>query len=104
MRAAKWASYRDCVLELLLPKTVAGQARFKKLSWLLSDDITSQSIELFFDGGTNTASWAEEVRDNLLPGPLYVFVRYRWVSSFDTISQCALLELAHGLLQRAGVP
>ena len=104
VRAVGWSSYRDSVLGLLLPDSIQGKARLQNFRRFLTGDITSDPIEMFFEGGCDLRTWAEQVAANLLPGVLPLHARHRWVASYDIVGQCALLDLVHGLLRRAGVP
>ena len=106
--AVEWAHYRDCVLDLFVGcagsiSTLAGKRR-RELGKLLTCNLASSSIVLYFDAEQSVREWAKQVVRYVLPGPIPLFARHRWVAAYDPVAECGLLSVCHDLLGRACVP
>jgi len=98
------SKYLQCVLSLCLPGTPVGQRSATALRALLTSDITRERISLRVVGGAiDQKMWARSVAALLLPRSIVLFPRHRWINSFESVNQVALLGMIHNILPRAGL-
>ena len=95
------------VLRACLPSTDSGHRRFALLKRLLSGDINSDTVVIRISGESaiqnfDLKQWAHDVSLALLPHPIEVLQRHRWVNSLTPLSEYALIANVHRLLARAG--
>lgn len=107
--AAEWADYRDSVLDLFVGRvdcisTPVGRERRRELGRLLCSNLASSSIILYSDAELSVHQWAKLVVRYVLPRPVPLFARHRWVAAYDPLAECGLLSACHDLLGRACVP
>jgi len=93
---------RDRLLNLCLPDTVAGKIRMLRLQVYITSDIREDRA-IFYNSGPRVTprGWAKRVCRDLLPAPLPMFRRQRWLTSLEPVKETCLVAGTFNLLHRA---
>ena len=95
--------YREAVLDATIGSAIPGDiSRRTALGQLLNGDWRSDAVDVCWSGrAPNKTKWAELAAECLLPHPLEVFPRNRWLQSISSVKQVMLLANVHNVLARS---
>ncbi len=95
--------YRSCLLNTCLPGDSTRQLRRRIIleSVLNSDWQDARPTWYAPLGEIDVRAWASQAAEALLPSPIEVFQRGRWLSSAETVREVLLVAACHGVLAPA---